>query len=154
MIKDLRPFLTSVALTALVLAALGSGTPQGIGSLPTSFSEKQRSSTPFVDRGDYSERVGLAMRDALAGHRFVNPWIVVRGSDEALWFVADRFESEHRFDRVKVCVTLNQHVTATITAYLFGPSDWAILGAAFSGFRPEAKLIAGEIAGKLSGPAR
>jgi hypothetical protein len=149
MMNDLRPYLTSVALTALVLAAPGCGTPQQIGSSPASFSEKRRSSTPFVDRGDYSDRIGLAMRDALASHRFVNPWIVVRGSDKSLWFVADRFESEHRFDRVRVHVTVDEHVTASITPYQFGPSDWAILGPLFADCRPEAELIAGEITRKL-----
>ena len=154
MMKDLRPYLASVALTALVLAAPGCGTPQRIEGSPASFSEQQRSSIPLVDRGDYSERIGLAMRDALASHRFVNPWIVVRGTDGSLWIVADRFESQHRFDRVRVQVAADEHVTATITPYQFGPSDWAILGGAFADLSPEAKLIAGEIAGKLSGSPR
>jgi len=83
------------------------------------------------------------MRDALASHRFSIPWIVVRGSDASLWFVVERFQSEHRF-------TEDEHVTASITPYQFGPSDWAILGTLFADFRSETELIAGEIAKKLS----
>ncbi len=150
MMKELCPYLTRVALTALVLAAPGCGTPHRIGSRPGSFGEDQRQSTPFLGREDFSDRLGLAMRDALASHRFSIPWIVVRGSDASLWFVVERFQSEHRFDRIDVHVTEDEHVTASITPYQFGPSDWAILGTLFADFRPETELIAGEIAKKLS----
>ncbi len=135
---------------ALVLAAPGCGTPHRIGGRPGSFGEEQGQSTPFLGRADYSDRLGLVMRDALASHRFSIPWIVVRGSDASLWFVAERFQSEHRFDRIQVHVTHDEHVTASITPYQFGPSDWAILGTLFVDSRPEADLIAGEIAKKLS----
>jgi hypothetical protein len=90
------------------------------------------------------------MRDALASHRFSIPWIVVRGSDASLWFMTERFQSEHRFDRINVQVSSDRRVTASITPYQFGPSDWAILGTLFTEFRPEAELIAWEIASKLS----
>ncbi len=90
------------------------------------------------------------MKDTLASHRFSHPWIVVRGSDASLWFVAERFQTEHRFDRIHVRVTQDEHVTASITPYQFGPSDWAILGTLFADFRPEAELIAGEIAKQLN----
>jgi hypothetical protein len=150
MMKELCPYLTGVALTALVLAAPGCGTPHRTGSRPGSFGEEQRQSTPFLGREDYSDRLGLVMRDALASHRFSIPWIVVRGSDASLWFVAERFQSERRFDRIDVHVTRDEHVTASITPYQFGPSDWAILGPLFADFRPEAELIAGEITRKLS----
>ena len=138
-------------LTVVLLGACSSVTTQ---PRTNTGSEKQPQATPFLDVADYTNRIGLVMRDALASHRFVKPWIVVRGSDESLWFVADRFESEHRFDRVRVQVAADEHVAATITPYQFGPSDWAILGRAFADFSPEAKLIAGEIAGKLSGSPR
>jgi len=47
-------------------------------------------------------------------------------------------------------VTLDERVTATITPYQFVASDWAILGRLFVDSRPEAELIAGEIARKLA----
>ena len=111
----------------------------------------QEQVTPFLGRDDYSDRVGLVMHDALASHRFSTAWSVVRGSDASLWFVAERFQSENRFDRINVRVTQDEHVTASITPYQFGPSDWAILGTFFADFPPEeAELIAEEIAKKLS----
>jgi hypothetical protein len=90
------------------------------------------------------------MHDALTNHQFSIPWIAVRASDGSLWFVAERFQTEHRFDRLKVQVMPDEHVTASITTYQFGPSDWAILGKLFADFRPEAELIAREVARKLS----
>jgi hypothetical protein len=90
------------------------------------------------------------MHDALESHRFSIPWVVVRGSEASLWFVAERFQSERRFDRIDLCVTQDEHVTASITPYQFGPSEWAILGPLFADFRPEAELIVGEIGKKLS----
>jgi hypothetical protein len=90
------------------------------------------------------------MRDALAAHRFSIPWIAFRGSDASLWFVADRFQSEHRFDRLEVHVERDEHVAASITAYQFGPSDWAILGTRFADFRSEAELIGAEIGSRLA----
>jgi hypothetical protein len=110
----------------------------------------QEQMTPFLGREDYSDRLGLVMRGAFANHRFSVPWIVVRGSDSSLWFVAERFQSEDRFDRIEMQVTQDEHVTASITPYQFGPSDWAILGTLFADFRPEAELIAAEIVSKLS----
>jgi len=138
-------------LTVVLLGACSSVTTQ---PRTNTGSEKQRRATPFLDVADYTNRIGLVMRDVLASHRFVNPWIVVRGTDGSLWFVADRFESQHRFDRVRVQLSVDEQVAATITPYQYGPSDWAILGSAFADFSPEAKLIAGEIAGKLSGSPR
>ena len=148
--KDPHKHLIQVAFTALVLVAPGCGTAHRIGSPSPSFSEEPRQSTPFLEKADYPERLGLVMRDALASHRFSIPCIVVRGSDASLWFVAERFQSERRFDRIGVHVTRDEHVTASITPYQFGPSDWAILGTFFADLRPEAELIAGEIASKLS----
>lgn len=73
----------------------------------------------------------------------------MKDPDESFWFVADRFESERRFDRVSVHVSADDHVTATIIPYQFGPSDWAILGRFFVDTRPEAELLASEIATRL-----
>ena len=90
------------------------------------------------------------MRDVLVSHRFSIPWIVVRGTDGSLWFVAERLQSELRFDRINVNVTADERVAATITPYQYVASEWAILGRLFADFEPEAKLIAREIASKLS----
>ena len=90
------------------------------------------------------------MRDALTSHQFSIPWIAVKGSDASLYFVAERFQSEHRFDRIGVHITHDEHVSASITPYQFGPSDWAILGALLADFRPEADSIAREISCGLS----
>ena len=150
MMTELRPYFTGVALTALVLLSPACGTPHRIGSRPGSFDEEQRQPTPFLGGKGCSDRLGLVMHDALANHRFSIPWIVVRASDSSLWFVAERFESERRFDRIEVHVTRDEHVAASITPYQFGPSDWAILGPLFAEFRPEAGLIAGEITRKLN----
>jgi hypothetical protein len=89
------------------------------------------------------------MQEVLADHRFSLPWIVVRGSDSSTWFVAERFESARRFNRVSVHVTPDERVVASITAYQLGPTDWAILGSLFADFSPEARSIAAEIAKKL-----
>jgi len=106
--------------------------------------------TPFLGREDYSERLGLVMREALWNHTFLIPWILVRGSDASLWFVAERYRSEYRFDRIMVHVTTDEKVTANIVAYQFIGSDWAILGRLAADFSPEAESIAEEIAKKLA----
>ena len=134
---------TAIAVTVLRLFA-------GLGLVTPAAGRDKRHSSPFLDRADYSNRLGVVMRDALASHRFLIPWIVVRGSDGSLWFVAERFRSERRFDRIEVQVTPDEHVTASITPYQFGPGEWAILGKLFVDFRPEAEVIGREIASKLS----
>jgi hypothetical protein len=149
MMKELYSYLSGVALTALVFVAPGCGTVHRVGSRSPSSSEGQRQSTPFLESADYPEHLGVVVRDALASHRFSIPPIVVRGSDASLWFVAERLQSDHQFDRLNVHVTAGAHVTASITPYQFGPSDWAILGPLFADCRPEAELIAREITGKL-----
>jgi len=90
--------------------------------------------------------------DSLRTHGFTRPWIVVKGSDEAVWFVAERFHSEQKFDRIYVRVTPRGNVTASITPYQFYASDWAIVGKLFVGdtYRLEAESIAGEITQKLN----
>jgi hypothetical protein len=104
----------------------------------------------FLQRGDYPERLGFVMQHVFADHRFSVPWIVVRGSDSSTWFVAERFESKHRFDRVYVHFMSEERVMVSITAYQFGPSDWTMLGRLFGDFSSEERLIAAEIAKKLS----
>ena len=132
------------------VAVAGLATLAGLWFVIRSATQNKRQSTPFLDRPAYSDRLGRVMHDALANHRFSIPWIAVRASDGSLWFTAERFQSEHRFDRIKVQVTPDEHVTANITAYQFGPSDWAILGKLFADSRPEAELIARELASKLN----
>ena len=149
MMKALRQYFALLALTPLVLAVPGCGTPRESGTRPASFGNEQHQSVVFLDRSEYSDRLGLVMRDALTGHGFSIPWIAVKGSGGSLWFVAERFQSEHRFDRINVNVTPDERVTASITPYQFVGSDWAILGRLFVDSRPEAELIAGEIASKL-----
>ena len=105
--------------------------------------------TPFLERDQYPERLGLAIDDSLRKHRFTRPWLVVRGPDGSIWFAAERFHSENRFDRVYVRVAPDEQLTASITPYQFGPSDWALLGRRFADFRPVAELISQEIAGQL-----
>lgn len=111
-------------------------------------------STPFLEKDQYPDRLGLAIDDSLRRHRFTHPWIVVSGPDGSVWFAAERFYSEDRFDRIYVRVTPDEHLTASITPYQFYGSDWAILGALFADFRPEAELMSGEIASKLRATKR
>ena len=97
---------------------------------------------PFLKRGDYPEGFGRAVGDVLRTHRFTVPWLAVRGAENSIWFVAERIESAHRFDRLSLRVLSNGVATATITAYQFGPSTWATLGKLFADFGPEAREIA------------
>jgi hypothetical protein len=150
MMKGHRNCLIPVAFTALVLVSPVCSTAPRSGSRSPSLSEERGQSNPFLQRGDYPERFGLAIGHAFDSHQFSNPWIAVKGSDASLWFVGERFQSEHRFDRIYVHVTASQHVTTSITPYQFGPSDWASLGPLFVDFRPEAELIAGQITKELS----
>ncbi len=144
--------------TALILAAAGGGAPQQIGNQQPSVGKAQPS--PFLGGSEYPDRIGRAVWDAFAKHqfadsflpgkwRFATPWIVLRGSDASFWFVAERFQSEHRFDRIHAQVTQDDHVTVSITPYQFGPSAWASLGRAFVDARSEGELIAKEITDKL-----
>ena len=86
-------------------------------------------------------------------HRFDRPWIAVRGEDSSFWFVAERAESERRFDRVYVHVTADGPPTVSITPHAFIISGWGILGKRLVDLDPEAKVIAVEIAEKLKDPA-
>ena len=150
MVKDLPPYLAAVALAGLLLATGGCRTPHRPEDRLTPVGDEQGQATPFLAQADYSDRLGRVMRDVLVSHRFSIPWIVVRGTDGSLWFVAERFQSELRFDRINVNVTADERVTASMTAYQYVASDWAILGRLFADFGPEAELIAREIASKLS----
>jgi hypothetical protein len=144
-----REYIAPVAITMLVIAAGGCQTTPRTQNHPAPSSDRQPPSSPLLERGDYPERLGVVMRDALAAHKFTLPWVIVRGSDASFWFVADRFESPHRFDRASVQVAADGRVTACITPYRFGPSDWAILGRAFIDTRPEAELLAKELTLRL-----
>jgi hypothetical protein len=71
---------------------------------------------------------------------------VGRGPEESTWFIVERIESAHRFDRLFLRVASDGEATATITPYQLGPSDWASLGKLFADFEPEAKEIAAAVA--------
>jgi hypothetical protein len=148
----------ATAVVALLLLVCGCKTASEDPHLQTA----KATSSPFLSRRDYSETLGLTLHDVLARHRFTLPWTVVRGPDSAIWFVAERFEDNHRFDRLFIRNDGVERVTASITPYVQGPSDWAILGKLFNDRGPqatetEAESIAAEIRGQLSGktgPAR
>jgi hypothetical protein len=150
--KFMRAHINIVFITLALLVSSCASPPalNPLGSPSGLSGEEQGPPTPFLERPDYSERIGIAVSDVLDRHRFSIPWIVVRGSDKSLWFVAERFQSEHRFDRIQVRVAPEEHPTASIACYQFGPSAWAILGTLFADPRPEAELIGREIAAKLS----
>lgn len=133
----------------LVLAA-GCQTPAHQTQPQATSLEGNRS--PFLQRGEFSERL-LGIQGVLDKHRFVRPWIAVRGEDSSFWFVAERAESERRFDRMYVHVTADGSPTVSITPHAFIISGWGILGKRLVDLDPEAKVIAGEIAEKLKDPA-
>ena len=148
--KRLRPqFGISSAMTFVMLIAASCGTPTQMARAPRPSTDDKEATPPFLDRGQYPESLGLILHEVLAKHRFSLPWMVVRGSDSSTWFVVDRFESEHRFDRLYVHVDFVGGATASMMAYNFGPSDWAILGQLFADFKPEATTITAEINKKL-----
>ena len=134
----------------MLLVVAGCGTPvKTANRRAAALTRDDQKWNPLLQRDDYPDRLGLVMHSVLADHRFTLPWVVVRGSRSSVWFVADRFDSERRFDRIYLCVPSEKPVTASITAYQFGPSDWAILGKLFADLGPEAKSIAREIARRL-----
>jgi hypothetical protein len=142
----------SLILTSIAIAIMGCRMPQATLRQEASLVGADQQSTPFLDRGQYSDRLGRALDDSLRNHRFTLPWIAVRGSDGSAWFIAERFESEHRFDRIYVRVTPEDKVTASITPYQFHASDWASLGRVFVGdtYRAEAESMTREITEKLN----
>lgn len=150
--RRLRPyFFMLMAVSAT--GETGCRTPQATPQPDASLAKAERHATPFLSREDYSDRLGAVVQDPLRHHRFAIPWIALRGSNGSVWFVADRFQSECRFDRIYVQVTPQEEVTASMTAYQFHGSDWAILGRLFVGsdYGLEAEAIAGQIADYLSG---
>ncbi|HLH52947.1 MAG TPA: hypothetical protein VKY92_04955 [Verrucomicrobiae bacterium] len=136
----------------LAMAMSGCHTPQATSRTQASLADASQQPIPFLDREQYSDQLALAVDGSLRNHRFTRPWIVVKGSDRAVWFVAERFNPEQAFDRIYVRVAPGGNVTASITAYQFVGSDWAILGKLFAGdaYRVEAESIAGEIKQKLN----
>ena len=152
MMRKLRIQLV-LTVTGIAMVISGCQSPQVTPRAGAAVVSGQQS-TPFLERDQYPDRLGLAIDDSLRRHRFTRPWIVVRGPDGSVWFAAERFHSEDRFDRIYVRVAPDEHLTASITPYQFGPSDWAILGALFADFRPEAELISREINSKLRATKR
>ena len=138
--------LTATSFTLLAAAGCRTAAPTNIDR--RAFTDE--SEIPFLQRGDYPERLGVAVQGVLNDHGFSLPWIALRGPYSSVCFVAERFKSTRRFDRVYVRVTSAGGVRAAITAYQFGPSDWAILGRLFADFGPEANSIATEITKKLN----
>ena len=103
---------------------------------------------PFLSRDHYPERLGAILHDVLAGHGFTRPWISARGENSSVWFVAERWESESRFDRLFVCVSSERLASASITSYTRGPTDWAILGHRFADPQSEANAISAAVTQK------
>lgn len=150
--RKLRPYSFTLVTTVLAAGATGCRTPQATPPLEASLAKGERQATPFLNREDYSDRLGLVIQGCLRNHRFAIPWIGVKGSDGSAWFVADRFQSEHRFDRIHIQVTPEDKVTASMTPYEFHASDWAILGRLFVGgdYGLEAEAIAAQIGENLA----
>ena len=148
---DPKLSFTIAATTVLIWAVSGGETPKPVGSTKSSIAERQPRATPFLSDDDCPERLGWLMSDVLAKRRFSIPWIAVRGPDASLWFISERFQSEHQFDRIYVQVTPDEQVTARITGYQRVGSSWAILGKLFVDFRPEADSISEEISKALAG---
>ncbi len=149
--RKLRGELVILAATGIAMVISGCGTPQAAARRTASLAGPEQQSTPFLVRAQYSDRVGLAIDDVFRNHRLTLPWIAVRGSGGSAWFVAERFQSEHSFDRVYVRVTPEEAVTVTLTPYQFVASDWAALGKIFVGdaYRLEAESMKDEITRKL-----
>jgi len=141
-----RPSVVLVAGTLLTLAFAGCQAP-----LQTERRTSSAKSQPtlFLEPNDYPAGLGLSVQEVLANHRFSVPPVVLREPDDSFWFVSERFESLHRFDRIHLHVASGGGVAASITAYQFGPSDWAILGKLFADFQPEADSIAAELTREL-----
>ena len=136
-------------VTGMAMVITGCQSPQATPRAQAPIALGQQP-TPFLDGDQYPHRLGLAIEDSLRKHGFTRRWIALRGEHGSVSFLAERWHSEHRFDGINVRVAADEHVTASIIGWQFGPSDWAILGKLFVDFRPETELIAQEIASKLS----
>ena len=143
-----RPCILSTL--CIVPWLLGCGTMRDSAAPTAPAIQAGKMETPFLERGDYPEQLGVSVQEIFAAHQFLQPWIAVRAPDFSRWFVAKRSASSQRFDRLYVRITPQQKVTASITPYQFGPSDWATLGRLFVDFRPEAESVAAEISKRLS----
>lgn len=143
----MRTLRSLILMAIAALPIIGCRTPQPGPQHEGSFADVEQSSSPFLSRGEYPDRLGRAVEEALRNHWFTIPWIVARGTDGATWFVAERFHGDTRFDRIYVRVVSEQEVTTTITAYQFHGSDWATLGRLFVGadYRAEAASITSEV---------
>ena len=143
-----RPSILSTF--GVVLGLLGCGTMRETEAPTVRAVQAEKTGTPFLERGDYPEQLGVTIQEIFTAHQFLQPWIVVRGPDFSRWFVAERSVSPQRFDRLYVQITPERKVSASITPYQFGPSDWATLGRFFVDFGPEADSVAAEISKRLS----
>src|ERR1039458_340661 len=115
-----------VAVVSLeLMGGTGCGTPAPTANPGRLSAKTNGAPPPFLGKDDYTERLGMAMQNVLAGHRFTLPPIVVQGSDGSIWFVTERLESRDRFDRIYVHVTADSDVEANIRPYDYILDDWA-----------------------------
>lgn len=134
----MRPSLRFVILSTVCM--LGIAGCQTTSEKPSATDAKpSQRDDPFLVRDDYPEELGLLIQKVFSSHRFLRPWIVVRSSDSSIWFVAEREIAPLRFDRLYVRINPKREVSASITAYQFVGSDWAVLGPLARNFEPEAE---------------
>ncbi len=146
----MRPSLLFVILSTVCM--LGIEGCQTTSEKPSTTGTKQsQRDDPFLLRGDYPEELGLLIQKVFASHSFLRPWIVVRAFDASIWFVVEREVAPLRFDRLHVRINRKREVSASITAYQFVGSDWAMLGPLARNFDPEAESrnVAVEISKRL-----
>lgn len=146
----MRPSLRFVTLsTVCMLVIVGCHTTSE--EVSRTAAEPAQRDVPFLIRGNYPEELGLLIQKVFSSHRFLRPWTVVKSADSSIWFVAERDEAPLRFDRLYVRINPQRKVTASITAYQFVGSDWAILGPLARNFEPEveAEMVTVEISRQL-----
>src|SRR5437773_1808224 len=100
MMRSLRLDLVIAVTAVMMLAAAGCGTAGKARGNRASFNVGKQEPIPFVQKGDYPDRLGLVLQSVLVAHRFSHPWVAARGENSSIWFVAERFESGQRFDRL------------------------------------------------------
>lgn len=142
--------VTALAITLSGMLMAGCRTPVPKANQQAQGTGGKEAGSPFLQPGDYSKRLEVAICEVLNQHRFAVPWTVFRDADSSIWFVAERFNTVDCFERAHVHVLPDETVTAKITAFQLGPSDWAVLGTRFANHDPESQLMAEEITEKLS----
>jgi hypothetical protein len=143
----MKPLSFSVVVLVM-MATTGCVTESRVAGDPHIAISQAENAARFIDRGDYPEELGIILHDVFATHGFNRPWIAVRDADSSVWFVAERWESDARFDRLFVRVAPKRSAHASITPYFLGPTDWAVLGRTFANPQPEADAIAAAVVQK------